>query len=87
MAKVLAMLSAGTAPQEAIRVHRSARLSAPYKPGPDGTPTTDIRPLACSSSFWRAAMRGWCKMFRNEVAEAVGSTQYGMATPGACVSL
>ena len=32
-------------------------------------------------------MRGWSKMFRHEVAEAVGSTQYGVATPGAYVSL
>ena len=87
MSKVLAMLPSGVAPLEAVRVHRSAKLSAPYKPLPNGTPSSDIRPLACSSALWRVAMRGWARMFKHEVSEAVGPTQYGVSTPGSCTSL
>ena len=32
-------------------------------------------------------MRGWTRMFRHEVVEAVGPTQYGVATPGSCTAL
>ena len=32
-------------------------------------------------------MRGWVRMFKAEAAEAVGKSQYGIARPGACVSL
>ncbi len=32
-------------------------------------------------------MRGWVRMFKDEVQTAVGDTQFGFATPGGCVAL
>ena len=86
LAKVLAMLPAASAPAEAIRVHRSAKLSAQHKPA---TPprSRGVRPLGSGSSFWRVAMRGWVRMFRDEAREACGTTQYGIGTKGACTAL
>ena len=78
MARVLAMLPAGRAPREAIRIHRSARLSAPLKTNSAGQLTEDIRPLASGSAMWRTAMRAWVKMFIDEARDAVGDTQYGV---------
>ena len=86
-ATVLAMLPAATAPAEAIRVHRSAKLSPSIKKDALGQPTDDIRPLSSGSSHWRVAMRGWVKMFSEEAQAAVGKTQYGIGRKGACVSL
>ena len=87
LARVLAMLPSGLAPEGAIRVHRSAKLSAPYKREPDGGLSADIRPLSCGSAHWMAAMRGWSEMFKEEAVAACGDAQYGVGTPGACVKL
>jgi hypothetical protein len=82
-ADVLAMLITGEAPQAAIRLHRSGRCHPYIKPDTGG----DIRPLVSPSALWRAAMRGWVRMFKDEVRIAVGHTQFGVATPGGCVAL
>ena len=87
LAKVMAMLLTGAAPAEAVRVHRSARISPINKVDALGNPTGDIRPLAAGSVHWRVAMRGWARMFRTEAAEATAPSQYGVGFPGSCVSL
>ena len=87
LAKVLAMLPAAIAPAEAMRIHRSARICAPLKRDHRGQLTDDIRPLAGGSALWRVAMRGWARMFKTEVMDVVGPTQYGVGRPGGCTSL
>ena len=82
-ADVLAMLFTGEAPKEAVQFHRSGRMHSPLKPDSD----TDIRPLASASVMWRIAARAWVDMFKLEVREAVGETQFGVAHPGGCTSL
>ncbi len=82
-AEVLSMLITGEAPEPAICLHRSGRCHPSVKPGTAG----DIRPLVSPSAHWRTAMRGWVRMFKEEVQNAVGPTQFGIATPGGCVAL
>ena len=86
LARVLSMLPSSEAPTEALRIHRSAKISTPFKPAMPAR-SRGIRPIGGGSAHWRVAFRGWVKMFGEEVKEACGSTQYGVKTSGACATL
>ena len=82
-ADVAAMLITGEAPTPAVRLHRSGRCHPTIKPDTEA----DIRPLTSPSAYWRGAMRGFVRMYKQEVQTAVGSTQFGVAAPGGCAAL
>lgn len=82
-AHIIAMLITGEAHSNAVRLLRSGRCHPSIKPNT----VDDIRPLVSSSAYWRAGMRGWDRMFKEEARDAVGPTQYGVARPGGCVAL
>jgi hypothetical protein len=83
LAEVLAHLVAGHAPPEAISCFRSGKAHPTLKPNSD----VDIRPIVSPSAHWRAAMKGWSSMCKDDVLVGVGCAQYGCGRPGGAIAL
>ena len=83
LAKVLAQLVTGKAPPEVVQWFRSGRSHPLLKEDSE----VDIRPLTAPTSAWRCTLRGWARMFKEEVIQATGNTQFGCGQPGGATAL
>jgi hypothetical protein len=83
LARALSQLLTGESPVQVVQWFRSGRSHPTLK----GDSDVDTRPLTCPTSAWRCTTKAWAQMFKEEVIQATGCTQYGCGQPGGATLL